>query len=223
MSDVTTAVGRRYAVIDDALPLDAFDAWAKAERAVTYRPTFSSIDPVFDGVAFHADASFASVPVGDEHGAAMRSAVRKGLEALGLDLADGEHFRFWRYGRGSGLGWHDDGRGRGAAFTLYLSGEWRATWGGELELFDCPVDDVPCVHFDVARDLMDAPLPATAIAPRPNRLVVMAAGTFHRVRPVEAGAGDHLRRSITGFLAPKDQYRPSKPLPSSQRAGTPPA
>ncbi|NUO96598.1 MAG: 2OG-Fe(II) oxygenase [Nonomuraea sp.] len=202
MSGVTTAVGRRFAVIDDALPPDAFDAWAKEERSVTYRPAFSSIDPVFDGMAFHADASFASVKAGGDHGEAVRSAVRKGLEALNLELADGEHFRFWRYGRGSGLGWHDDGRGRGAAFTLYLSDEWRATWGGELELFDCSVDDVPCVHFDVPRDLMNAPLPATSIAPRPNRLVVMTAGTFHRVRPVEAGAGDRLRRSITGFLAP---------------------
>ncbi|WP_327586777.1 2OG-Fe(II) oxygenase [Nonomuraea sp. NBC_00507] len=199
---MATALGRRFVVIDNALHQDAFDAWAKEERSVKHRPSFSSIDPVFDGVAFHADSSFASAKVGDDHGEAVKSAIRKGLEALDLKLADCEHFRFWRYGRGSGLGWHDDGRGRGAAFTLYLSSEWRATWGGELELFDCSVDEVPCVELDIPKDLMNAPMPATSIAPRPNRLVVMVAGTFHRVRKVEASAGDNLRRSITGFLAP---------------------
>ncbi|QYC39034.1 hypothetical protein Nocox_07040 [Nonomuraea coxensis DSM 45129] len=189
-------------MIDDALTEDAFAAWTAEERSVRHRPSFSSIDPVFDGVAFHADASFASVDVGDDHVQEVRSAVRKGLEALDVRVSDSDRFRFWRYGRGSGLGWHDDGRGRGAAYTLYLSGEWRATWGGELELFDCPVDEVPCVDVDVPKDLMNAPVPATSIAPRPNRLVVMVAGTFHRVRKVEASAGDNLRRSITGFLAP---------------------
>jgi hypothetical protein len=198
---VTVAVGRRFVVIDDALSQDAFAAWMDEERSVKHRPSFSSIDPVFDGIAFYADSSFASVKVGEDCIEELKSAVRKGLEALGVPPIDGEHFRFWRYGRGSGLDWHDDGRGRGAAFTLYLSSEWRATWGGELELFDCSVDEVPCVEFDVPKDLMNAPVLATSIAPRPNRLVVMLAGTFHRVRKVEASAGDSLRRSITGFLA----------------------
>ncbi|MFG6201778.1 2OG-Fe(II) oxygenase [Nonomuraea sp. JJY05] len=201
-SERTVAQGRRFVVIDNALPQDAFVAWMDEERSVKHRPSFSSIDPIFDGVAFHTDSSFASVKVGEGHVEKVKSAIRKGLEALGVAAMDSDHFRFWRYGRGSGLGWHDDGKGRGAAYTLYLSSEWRATWGGELELFDCSVDEVPCVDFDVPKDLMNAPVLATSIAPRPNRLVVMVAGTFHRVRKVEASAGDSLRRSITGFLAP---------------------
>ncbi|SDL18379.1 2OG-Fe(II) oxygenase [Nonomuraea jiangxiensis] len=199
---VTLVQGRRFVVVDNALSPDALAAWREEERAVQHRPTFSSVDPMFDGVAFYADASYASAKAGEEHAGEVTSAVRRGLDALGVTAEDNDRFKFWRYGRGSGLDWHDDGSGRGAAYTLYLSGEWRATWGGELELFDCPVGEVPCAEFDVPKDLMNAPVPATSIAPRPNRLVVMVAGTFHRVRKVEAGAGDNLRRSITGFLTP---------------------
>lgn len=197
---VTVAAGQRYVVIDNALSPDAFAAWTAEERSAKMRPAFSSIDPVFDGISFYADTSTAPEKMAEGHVEEVRAAIRGGLDVLRIAAADPEHARFYRYGRGSGLDWHDDGKSRVAAFILYLSAEWRATWGGELELFDCSVDDVPCVEFNVAKDLMNAPTVATSIAPRPNRLVVMAGGTFHRVRKVEPSAGDNLRRSISGFL-----------------------
>ena len=38
------------------------------------------------------------------------------------------------------------------------------------------------------------------ISPKPNRLVVIAGGTAHRINPVSSSAGDHVRCTIAGFF-----------------------
>jgi Rps23 Pro-64 3,4-dihydroxylase Tpa1-like proline 4-hydroxylase len=38
------------------------------------------------------------------------------------------------------------------------------------------------------------------IAPKPNRLVVIAGGTCHRISPVTTSAGDHVRCTVAGFF-----------------------
>jgi len=202
------AIGERFVVVDDVLPEAVFAEWAAAERRATFRPSFSSVNPMFDGMSFFSETAFSAVEVSAESVAAVRSAVDAATARLDESSpACRDEFRFWRYGRGVGLDWHDDGASRAAAFILYLSATWRADWGGELEIVDCSVDDVPCQYSDVGRDLMNAPVLRTAIAPKPNRLVVMLGRTFHRVRKVEAGAGDTIRRSLSGFVVAESSAR----------------
>ena len=193
--------GRRFVVFDDVLGQDAVilsggpdSRWEDLEQQ------WSLIDPVVDGSARRRRVT---------NDLRRRSAeldtiddlVRAVVSSWGIAVpADASlDFAFWRYGTGEGLSWHDDGADRIAACTLYASRDWRATWGGELELFDVPTDAVPMVAGDVASDLMGSPVNSTAIFPRFDRLVVLRAGTFHRVRPVTAFA-DGPRDSLTGFL-----------------------
>lgn len=205
MTSRLMAKGARYVVIDDALSAAAFESWQRAASRATYQPTFGSVTAELDGITFFANGRLSDGSAGQSACRELSDEIISGLGLLDFPstaLPDG--FRFWRYPRATGLDWHDDGRARSAAFTLYLSDEWRATWGGELEILDVSTDDVPCRYRDIPRDLMNSPVLPVAIPPRPNRLVLMVAGTFHRIRPVEFNAGDRLRRSLTGFVASTD-------------------
>lgn len=92
------------------------------------------------------------------------------------------------YPMGTGLDWHTDDRNYTGAYTLYAHAEWKPPWGGELLLSNAVV----------AAD--DWSGHGTFVVPRPNRLVVLRAGTLHKIHRVSPRAGDHVRRAISGFF-----------------------
>lgn len=111
---------------------------------------------------------------------AMLESVERELPGL-RDLL-GEPGKDWQrlgagprlYPRGGGLASHDDADSVGT-FALYLHREWKAAWGGALE---------------VGGRLLE---------PEPNRCVFLKGGTPHRVLPVADAAGDRLRVSVIGY------------------------
>ncbi len=188
-------------MIDDVLTPTALAAWQRIERLQKCQPSFGSISPELDGISYFSEVALSGIDLEKRYVDEVRRGISLGCEHLGSsDFLGLDRLRFWRYPRGTGLDWHDDGSGRSVAVTFYLSPEWRAHWGGELDIIDCSTEQVPCIYSVVPRDLMNAPVPPVTLFPRPNRLILMTAGTFHRVRRVDANAGEHLRRSFTAFL-----------------------
>ncbi len=82
---------------------------------------------------------------------------------------------------------HDADAERLVAYALYLDTPEPPT-GGELDLFDCRVEDGEIVATEVAH----------TIEPAPNRLVMFEVGptTLHQVREVTAG----IRLSLAGWF-----------------------
>ncbi|MGY2063204.1 2OG-Fe(II) oxygenase, partial [Nocardia gipuzkoensis] len=157
------------------------------------------------GLAFRAagpEFSLSADPDAEVHLGELAAALRAAAARLAVPVGDSPiASTFWAYPAGTKLGWHDDGAQRSGAFVLYLSREWRASWGGELDIIDCAVEAVPNIHDDLDLDLLATPVHPTAIFPRPNRLVLMRSGTFHRIRRVDTAAGSVARESLTGFVA----------------------
>jgi hypothetical protein len=93
------------------------------------------------------------------------------------------------YLAGSYLLPHHDAAGRLVAFAFYLLPRSSST-GGELELFDCRVEDGEVV----------AATPTVRIEPEANRLVLfdVTPASLHQVREVTAGA----RASVSGWFLP---------------------
>ncbi|MHA6751674.1 2OG-Fe(II) oxygenase [Dermacoccus nishinomiyaensis] len=196
--------GNRYAVVDNVFTEEQLQAILLRERReLEFSISQSPVNPLFDGSPQRSSGQYLSSILDDAARERVARAVSLAGRSLSMDAARPyDQISFWRYPQGCGLDWHDDGGDvGGAVFIIYISPEWRATWGGELELIDSPVDDVPCQFWDLSKDLMNAPGPRICVAPRPNRLVVMKTSTFHRLRAVHARAGDSLRQSITGFVS----------------------
>ncbi|MDB4967577.1 MAG: hypothetical protein JWN44_3266 [Myxococcales bacterium] len=120
------------------------------------------------------------------------------------------------YPQGSALSWHDDGEGRVGAFSFYAHPYWNSQWGGELCVAEestrhlhYPAEEVMGrgrvpVGMEIDNSYESAQLleagVGTYIMPKPNRLVVQAAGYLHRVTRVDASAGAAVRASISGFF-----------------------
>jgi hypothetical protein len=127
---------------------------------------------------------------------------------------------------GSGLDWHDDeGRFEGA-YTYYVNPRWHASWGGELLVIE---DDLPrsllpqkrhmrdgkietgggvwnvITKDDLSQMLLEGTTQTEFIFPRPNRLVFLKGGTWHKINPVKRNAA-FARCAIAGFfLGERDQ------------------
>jgi hypothetical protein len=98
----------------------------------------------------------------------------------------------------AGLAWHDDAKDRSGSFVLYLHDEWKSSWGAELLI----ASDVGGRKATVRRyQGVDTDL-GHYVAAVPNRLVVIKAGTPHRLKSVSVNAGENLRISMTGFFQP---------------------
>ncbi len=129
------------------------------------------------------------------------------------------------YMRGTGLLWHRDRSARTGSFSFYAHPRWNVEWGGELLLGDrMDIPEELGVYFHKLRDtevgageawqshldnddaselLMDPGL-GRFVMPRPNRLVVIRAGTPHSVAKVRDAAGRNVRASVSGFFVRKD-------------------
>lgn len=112
------------------------------------------------------------------------------------------------YPRGTRISWHGDGGDYTGALTYYLHPRWSPHWGGELLVANTPSQKLmPKLDYEVSAAIdhsqMDAWINAYGIGhmivPKPNRLVLMKAGTVHMVNRVDEAAGDNLRLSVVGF------------------------
>lgn len=113
--------------------------------------------------------------------------------------------RGYIYGAGTSLSWHrDDHQYYAGAFVYYAHPVWDVQWGGELLIADVEEPtELPVMPFRFDhREYSDTLLESGRghfVSPRPNRLVILGAQP-HRVSPVTAAAGDHVRASLAGFF-----------------------
>ncbi|WP_394829365.1 2OG-Fe(II) oxygenase [Pendulispora albinea] len=108
---------------------------------------------------------------------------------------------------GSGISWHRDRRTYAGAFVYYAHPEWNSQWGGELLIAEPGTadgfHDVPRAHtFDnslESKSLLHTGM-GTYIAPKPNRLVLLAGKDPHSVAKVTQSAGHRVRVGFAGFF-----------------------
>lgn len=104
-----------------------------------------------------------------------------------------EKARAWRsmsaklfvYPQGTSLDWHHDRLG---SYTYYVHEEWKPRWGGELLVCDDPSAELHQVQSGIF------------IQPKPNRLVVIKGGGYHKICRVTSLAGENARRAVSGFF-----------------------
>ncbi|MEF7614444.1 hypothetical protein V4F39_11040 [Aquincola sp. MAHUQ-54] len=110
--------------------------------------------------------------------------------------------------RGSRLGAHGDSRFAGSA-VFYAHPAWQPDWGGELLFPEMPPPD------GQRAGPLDGPLAdgrqqarealrgaGRFVAARPNRLVLIRRGVWHRTQRVDPDAGGHLRCAVAAFAVP---------------------
>ncbi|WAL72913.1 2OG-Fe(II) oxygenase [Kitasatospora sp. YST-16] len=203
MTGRATLRGRRFAVLDDFLDGAALEEARRTMAASAFSAAESPLLTGQDGALRSRGTVVRGAAAG--RGAAgdpaayglVRSAVAAEPELFGRPGEDWDRvgFTFWNYPVGSGLAWHGDaGGGRRGSYVLFLNEEWRASWGGELMVLDEEEVDTGTAELQV-RESASSPV---AIVPRPNRLVLLRAGTPHRINRVDPTAA-LVRCSLTGF------------------------
>jgi hypothetical protein len=111
--------------------------------------------------------------------------------------------RAFLYPKETGLGWHTD---TSATFVYYAHPHWESYWGGELLIARLLGSAGPTVRSQSPLDrralygALSELGSGEYLEPKPNRLVVLRAGTPHRINAVHPTAGGHLRGSIAGFF-----------------------
>jgi Rps23 Pro-64 3,4-dihydroxylase Tpa1-like proline 4-hydroxylase len=128
-------------------------------------------------------------------------------EWIGKKYIDWETFtaKVFLYPQGAGLVWHNDGGTKTGSYAFYTHSRWNVQWGGDLLIPDEPTRNIDYPSSQDSRHEYDTQKNIDIgigqyIAPKPNRLVVIAAGNPHRINKVEPMAGDNLRSSISGFF-----------------------
>ncbi len=108
----------------------------------------------------------------------------------------------WLYPPRSALSVHVDGHRFSGAFVYFAHERWKIRWGGLLLVFDADTRGLAMNLLDDEQDDQVASVPgiATAILPRPNRLVFLSPVAAHSVTEVTAKAGDNLRVTVAGFF-----------------------
>lgn len=208
--------GKCFSIVDDFLCEDELTGIRKYLETLQFRVRESVVNPLVDGSAmvsrgsvFRHNSNLLSIGHHEVFSKVL-STVRGRDDIYGAAGHDWRllTFAFWQYPAGSRLSWHNDaGNGRTGEYVLYLHEEWDPSWGGELILLDKQIrldrdagrDSFEAVHSAVARseELL------TAVHPRPNRLVMMQAGTCHYISRIEPHAR-FARRSLTGFASNSD-------------------
>ncbi len=136
-------------------------------------------------------------------GTALDSVFRKLLivavqseKLLGKPAADWPEIsaRLFKYPYGAGLDWHNDSQEYTGAFTYYTHATWKSTWGGELLLSQ---DERPSHRRSLfAEKFQDG----IYVLPRPNRLVLIKGGVWHKIAKVGIEAGRNMREALSGFF-----------------------
>jgi Rps23 Pro-64 3,4-dihydroxylase Tpa1-like proline 4-hydroxylase len=200
--------GRRYTVYDEMFDCDQLQDARNAVSSSTLTPALSPINRIHDGLAFkaygprgHLKADFSDLDRSD----VVQQLAATCIRTVGTNSACDDTLT-WAYSStymaytiGTQLSWHDDRDADWAGvFTFYLD-SWSSEWGGELDIIDCDSNELPpCGTHE--ESVVHAPLNATTVFPRSNRVVVMRSGTLHRVRRVDQLAGSNVRRTISGSV-----------------------
>ncbi|GAA3856454.1 2OG-Fe(II) oxygenase [Streptomyces sedi] len=210
----------RFVVFDDFLD----EATLAELRGQADRSTFSEVRSVIypdsDGTAHRSRGAYLKgAALGAADGAGRPRAYERILRTVAEETAvfgeRGEDwnraaFTFWRYPAGSRLSWHNDvGGGRVGEYILFLHEEWSASWGGELMILD---EDPPRASSGDFEDFIaqmelqvrNSSVSPVAIVPKPNRLVLVKAGTAHQINRVDPTSGSD-RRTLTGFISKKSE------------------
>jgi hypothetical protein len=211
--------GSRYLIIDGFLD----DATLAEVRRLMDRATFTEVEsviyPATDGNALRSRGTVLNGRSDGESGAGRPKAYERILKQVAAESEifgtvgedwDRVGFTFWQYPAGSRLSWHNDtGNGRRGEFIIFLHQEWKASWGGELMILDedqpagdgaiANGDDFIALMENQVRNSAQSPV---AIVPRPNRLVLVKAGTAHQINRVDPTA-ESSRRTLTGFVSKK--------------------
>ncbi|QMU74630.1 2OG-Fe(II) oxygenase [Streptacidiphilus sp. PB12-B1b] len=206
-----TQRGRRYTVLDDFLDGPALAEIRRVMTHSTFAPAQGPIQKAEDGTPYKSRTTVVRNGTSDRRTAGGPDTYDRVLDvitaapALFGDLGsdwDRVGFTFWKYPVGSRYGWHSDaGGGRTGAYILFLHDEWRASWGGELLILDEGVGE-PGESTDTAEvgaAVQRSALSPVAVLPRPNRLVLLSAGTPHQVNRVDPTAVRE-RCTLTGFV-----------------------
>ena len=108
----------------------------------------------------------------------------------------------------SALSWHRDLVMYSGAFVFYAHPEWNSQWGGELLIADPATKQWmtaagPRKH-QLSNEVESEELLRLGmgryIAPKPNRLVLLAGSDPHAIAKVNPAAGHHVRASLSGFF-----------------------
>lgn len=205
-----------FVVLDDFLPVEALSRLREYADATDHRSVDSVVDPRIDGAALRSRGGllgFADRLPEEGPGEALnaiKDAITAHPEIYGTAGTDWKLLSFatWQYSAGTRLGWHNDaGNGRTGEFILYLHERWRPSWGGELIAMDAfvplEVEGLSVAErFAAIEDIVATSRSRlTAIHPRPNRLVMVRAGTCHYINRIDSAAGSARRRSVTGFAS----------------------
>ena len=198
--------GRRFVVYDDVLDEDQKKVADDLFVTTAMAPTLSPINRFHDGLAFkgpgplsHLDADALDEPQND----LIAQMAATTIKTLYPHVDDVVRWRYsctyMLYTAGTQLSWHEDSDGHDAVFNYYLD-PWEGDWGGELDVIDCPADEIVSPGQDVNETVVHAPHNVSSVFPRANRMTVMHARTLHRVRRVDQLAGSHVRRAISGSV-----------------------
>lgn len=114
--------------------------------------------------------------------------------------------KLYGYPADAGISWHTDDAEFTGSFIFYANPKWDVQWDGELFVaHEGARDALPrtTLHAFGSRsetEVLMAQGFGQYILPKPNRLVLLAAGHPHKVVNVSKGAGDHIRGSLAGFF-----------------------
>ena len=215
-------VCQNFIVMDEFLPTDAFAALWKAFQSESFQSIntagWNKVWGLTDGhgregPSYLSDLTLAQKLKSPLPPLAYQTFIAE-LKAL-TDLVEQKFgwsrsvfdvftLRSFIYPPDCGLAWHDDGKGRHGAFTIYVNQTWHPAWGGELLLdsgSEPSADQSTLAPFDNPHLIKQlAGSLGTYVFPWPNRLVLLKSGTLHTIQQVDAAAGHHARCSLTGFF-----------------------
>jgi Rps23 Pro-64 3,4-dihydroxylase Tpa1-like proline 4-hydroxylase len=209
---------KKFAIIDDLLPLDQFErVWRhfQAEQyTVPHQSGWQKVWRLTDSQCMGGNSYSLSKKPFNSYMDGVSSYLIAALQhtkdiggTQGQEWVDAT-FRPYIYPRGTKLSWHNDGGNYHAALTYYVHPYWGSTWGGELMVAETPNLDTyehknkgqPHLDHRWEDEFIAAKGIGQLIFPKPNRLVIMASGVFHAINRVDADAGDNCRCSIVSFL-----------------------
>jgi hypothetical protein len=128
--------------------------------------------------------------------------------------------RTYLHPQGSGLDWHDDGGRFDGAYSFYAHERWHASWGGELMIVEDDIgrSSLPekrhmqhgkvevvreqwnVIHKqDLSAMLLERATATEFVFPKPNRIVFLRRGTWHKVNVVKSNA-PFARCALAGFF-----------------------
>lgn len=219
----------QFVVFDDFLSVQDFELVKKYISDESYQTydanQFHKVYRLFDGKPLIGESSllsnkFRNVDSNNKNNCATLTGIDVFVQQLlshsetleewigNIDI-DWKFFnaKVYLYPQGTGLTWHDDGGNKTGSYAFYIHPSWNVQWGGDLLIANESTKnhDYQLLTITESENRYDKHKSIEVgvgqyIAPKPNRLVVIAGGNPHRINKVEPTAGDNIRSSISGFF-----------------------